>query len=111
MTTMRPGASFFNGKGRSSIEAWRILGGNCFSQVNTGKAAGFAETEADSRGRAGMTPAGARTDRKSTRLNSSHQIISYAVFCLKKKKKKNTNQLYLKKKKNKKKKKSIKINI
>src|SRR5258708_21728428 len=27
----------------------------------------------------------ATTDRKSTRLNSSHQIISYAVFCLKKK--------------------------
>src|SRR5258708_25399921 len=27
-----------------------------------------------------------RRDRKSTRLNSSHQIISYAVFCLKKKK-------------------------
>src|SRR3712207_9539800 len=29
----------------------------------------------------------ARTDRKSTRLNSSHANISYAVFCLKKKKK------------------------
>src|SRR5258708_27440902 len=29
---------------------------------------------------------GATGDRKSTRLNSSHQIISYAVFCLKKKK-------------------------
>src|SRR3712207_8824665 len=29
-------------------------------------------------------------DRKSTRLNSSHANISYAVFCLKKKKKKNT---------------------
>src|SRR5256885_12595986 len=29
------------------------------------------------------------TDRKSTRLNSSHLVISYAVFCLKKKKKKN----------------------
>src|SRR5438309_6780975 len=28
-------------------------------------------------------------DRKSTRLNSSHSSISYAVFCLKKKKKKN----------------------
>src|SRR3954464_7438714 len=28
-----------------------------------------------------------RSDRKSTRLNSSHTIISYAVFCLKKKKK------------------------
>src|SRR5205807_3894212 len=31
------------------------------------------------------------TDRKSTRLNSSHLVISYAVFCLKKKKKKNKN--------------------
>src|SRR5438552_11673245 len=29
---------------------------------------------------------GQDVDRKSTRLNSSHQIISYAVFCLKKKK-------------------------
>src|SRR5437588_3790403 len=29
-------------------------------------------------------------DRKSTRLNSSHTVISYAVFCLKKKKKKHT---------------------
>src|SRR4051795_5669468 len=28
-----------------------------------------------------------RSDRKSTRLNSSHTLISYAVFCLKKKKK------------------------
>src|SRR6266853_5892165 len=31
-----------------------------------------------------------RGDRKSTRLNSSHSQISYAVFCLKKKKKQNT---------------------
>src|SRR5438552_14587729 len=31
-----------------------------------------------------------RINRKSTRLNSSHQIISYAVFCLKKKTKKPT---------------------
>src|SRR5258708_21335019 len=33
-----------------------------------------------------MASAAFRRDRKSTRLNSSHQIISYAVFCLKKKK-------------------------
>src|SRR5258708_15161456 len=33
------------------------------------------------------TSASTPEDRKSTRLNSSHQIISYAVFCLKKKKK------------------------
>src|SRR5947208_12570929 len=32
------------------------------------------------------TQQGGVQDRKSTRLNSSHQIISYAVFCLKKKK-------------------------
>src|SRR5258708_24722058 len=31
-------------------------------------------------------------DRKSTRLNSSHQIISYAVFCLKKKKRSNLSR-------------------
>src|SRR5207248_8884706 len=33
---------------------------------------------------------GPQQDRKSTRLNSSHRTISYAVFCLKKKKKKTT---------------------
>src|SRR2546422_8223329 len=33
-------------------------------------------------------------DRKSTRLNSSHGYISYAVFCLKKKKKKESQELY-----------------
>src|SRR3712207_8738633 len=34
-----------------------------------------------------LEPAGQHQDRKSTRLNSSHANISYAVFCLKKKKK------------------------
>src|SRR2546430_6821925 len=36
-------------------------------------------------------PAASVVDRKSTRLNSSHSQISYAVFCLKKKKKRTTN--------------------
>src|SRR5471032_3599299 len=45
-----------------------------------------------------------RRDRKSTRLNSSHITISYAVFCLKKKKKKNISFNIKKKKKKKKKK-------
>src|SRR5690348_17698782 len=40
-------------------------------------------------------------DRKSTRLNSSHPSISYAVFCLKKKKKKNKYKHFI----------NIKINI
>src|SRR5436190_15271440 len=39
-----------------------------------------------------------RRDRKSTRLNSSHTVISYAVFCLKKKKKKKKNKEEIKKK-------------
>src|SRR2546426_5875026 len=34
----------------------------------------------------GHAPRGLLRDRKSTRLNSSHLVISYAVFCLKKKK-------------------------
>src|SRR5215204_6093883 len=42
---------------------------------------------------------GGGEDRKSTRLNSSHTVISYAVFCLKKKKTKNTKTLQHKKKK------------
>src|SRR3712207_7299874 len=37
-------------------------------------------------GREGLLPTAAALDRKSTRLNSSHANISYAVFCLKKKK-------------------------
>src|SRR6266853_6119065 len=43
------------------------------------------------------------SDRKSTRLNSSHSQISYAVFCLKKKKKKKKDSVIKKKKKKKKK--------
>src|SRR5438477_6322103 len=46
-----------------------------------------APTTSSCRARAGRR----RGDRKSTRLNSSHMSISYAVFCLKKKKKKKKN--------------------
>src|SRR5688572_32087852 len=46
------------------------------------------------RGRRGHAPLDRhRRDRKSTRLNSSHSQISYAVFCLKKKK--NSRQYFL----------------
>src|SRR3712207_9000935 len=38
---------------------------------------------------------GERVDRKSTRLNSSHANISYAVFCLKKKKTRTTHAISL----------------
>src|SRR5437879_10651252 len=43
--------------------------------------------------RPGCRSGGAVRDRKSTRLNSSHRCISYAVFCLKKKKKKKMKKI------------------
>src|SRR2546427_9505524 len=60
-------------------------------QLRASRRAARPDGDADFRGRRideGLRrPAGAR-DRKSTRLNSSHSQISYAVFCLKKKKQK-----------------------
>src|SRR5437879_13199708 len=49
--------------------------------------AGDAGTLDHRNGGLGHLPPAAAQDRKSTRLNSSHRCISYAVFCLKKKKK------------------------
>src|SRR5690349_22532037 len=70
---------------RSHVRA----GGKYRCPRETGTAAG-ADWSAVQRRRqpGGADPALAREDRKSTRLNSSHVEISYAVFCLKKKKKK-----------------------
>src|SRR3712207_7895323 len=50
-----------------------------------------AHGDGDGRGAAGHRAAARDADRKSTRLNSSHANISYAVFCLKKKKNKTLN--------------------
>src|SRR5688572_31276520 len=52
------------------------------------------ETSCQRRPRFPLAPSrrAASRDRKSTRLNSSHSQISYAVFCLKKKKKKTNNK-------------------
>src|SRR3989449_3507059 len=46
----------------------------------------FLELRTESRGPRGIPGENRKADRKSTRLNSSHGYISYAVFCLKKKK-------------------------
>src|SRR2546427_7980988 len=53
-----------------------------FGMVAGVLAANLAETTTSNTGEIGTY----HTDRKSTRLNSSHSQISYAVFCLKKKK-------------------------
>src|SRR5258708_31254042 len=59
------------------------------SEASVGKGLVMKRFQARARGHAGRVEKFfAHIDRKSTRLNSSHQIISYAVFCLKKKKKK-----------------------
>src|SRR5690349_22324445 len=58
---------------------------------NTGPPARPARRSA-SRNAARPAAPGSGIDRKSTRLNSSHVEISYAVFCLKKKKKNQTTQ-------------------
>src|SRR5256885_8948092 len=58
----QPGASMAFGRGERPKQPGRDVRGDAFAVVADGQ------------------------DRKSTRLNSSHLVISYAVFCLKKKK-------------------------
>src|SRR2546427_6497519 len=67
-----------------SCEACSFQGGRCRCQVS------FADGDAVERALEQLRRRRQRTDRKSTRLNSSHSQISYAVFCLKKKKKQRT---------------------
>src|SRR5438034_7209718 len=60
-------------------------GGGARDQQNDDQRIRQEQEDLDEAGRARRA-----RDRKSTRLNSSHTVISYAVFCLKKKKKKQT---------------------
>src|SRR2546426_7460876 len=73
-----------------SILAWERTQGSknwsCPGRMVRGKLGiGFKQT-GSSRSARGPAAASGTGDRKSTRLNSSHLVISYAVFCLKKKK-------------------------
>src|SRR5437667_10474475 len=82
---------FFNDTATTEIytlslhDALPILGAPCSAR---------SRTRSSAAGTAGRScRGGVMRDRKSTRLNSSHITISYAVFCLKKKKKtEKTNQ-------------------
>src|SRR5258708_14951585 len=81
-STLFPYTTLFRSKSPRQRQRTAIRFADSSSQWRTGKgtvsgaAGGPAEVLREGSG-----------DRKSTRLNSSHQIISYAVFCLKKKKK------------------------
>src|SRR2546430_5011220 len=64
-----------------------LLGANAIDRLLHLAVAPVAQLDGVGGGRKQKTVYRIRTDRKSTRLNSSHSQISYAVFCLKKKKK------------------------
>src|SRR5690625_6521352 len=66
-----------------ALMAWLAWSSDRISRM-LGRRAVMVLLEAGRRPQAGVPPE--RGDRKSTRLNSSHVAISYAVFCLKKKK-------------------------
>src|SRR3712207_8018409 len=73
---------------RSALaQAARVQGGRDAVDVGGQLAVGddVAFEAVDERGGVGLLAPGREEDRKSTRLNSSHANISYAVFCLKKK--------------------------
>src|SRR5437588_5511100 len=75
------GREIIDSRGNPTVEAEVILDSGVLGRaaVPSGASTGTREAEEAPEGTA---------DRKSTRLNSSHTVISYAVFCLKKKKKK-----------------------
>src|SRR5437588_5012736 len=78
---------FFNDTATTEIYTLSLHDALPIYQLGVGRLAGRLYQHQDRRGIGGL-----QVDRKSTRLNSSHTVISYAVFCLKKKKR-NTVQL------------------
>src|SRR2546430_6662188 len=93
-STLFPYTTLFrSGYGASVSGAWRLgrlrdnvvfqgIGGRGIANYYNDNYGLGSDVGFDARGRVVATP-----DRKSTRLNSSHSQISYAVFCLKKKNK------------------------
>src|SRR3712207_7573881 len=94
-STLFPYTTLFRSRARSAVGLPTL--GRCMG-VGESRRGGEAESQAECASRtarfgsesrgfgAGHKADAATSDRKSTRLNSSHANISYAVFCLKKKK-------------------------
>src|SRR2546426_6232062 len=79
-STLFPYTTLFRSVGPTEIHGARL----CVEAPDVGRAGVHNDVDVAAIARSGEA---ARTgDRKSTRLNSSHLVISYAVFCLKKKK-------------------------
>src|SRR5438105_5346353 len=75
---------WLRGQGRHEPRVGRVPCRGCLSDRDACGGLVYGQDLGVPGGFVGVTPPG--TDRKSTRLNSSHEWISYAVFCLKKKK-------------------------
>src|SRR3712207_8683251 len=80
-STLFPYTTLFRSERQDCRELERVR--HCEADAATGDAPGL-DPEGHA-GRAALPARKRRRDRKSTRLNSSHANISYAVFCLKKK--------------------------
>src|SRR5258708_21484713 len=76
---------FFNDTATTEIYTLSLHDALPIYSGNAGSDGALVEGASNASGSAGRLASEGRGDRKSTRLNSSHQIISYAVFCLKKK--------------------------
>src|SRR5256885_7168767 len=91
-STLFPYTTLFRSLGRAAVARVevrrRIGGGNQHALVHAGgnEARRRVERHQEARALRADVEAADAADRKSTRLNSSHLVISYAVFCLKKKK-------------------------
>src|SRR2546430_3131059 len=84
-STLFPYTTLFRSAAERAGEIVAVIG-----VAGNGQAELAARAAAEGRGRVARIPEDRTRDRKSTRLNSSHSQISYAVFCLKKKKKTKT---------------------
>src|SRR2546422_3832101 len=82
-STLFPYTTLFRSLAISSSGEFRDL----VEAVDAGAPLPYAAVTANAGSTLGSRAAARALDRKSTRLNSSHGYISYAVFCLKKKKK------------------------
>src|SRR2546426_3788498 len=79
---------FFNDTATTEIYTLSLHDALPISTSTRSRRSGCVSTSCSTNRRSRAGACASARDRKSTRLNSSHLVISYAVFCLKKKKKK-----------------------
>src|SRR2546426_3109394 len=87
-STLFPYTTLFRSRDRDALHSSRRQVRRVHVQEQSAGAAEGQYARREARDERGARAEVRGLDRKSTRLNSSHLVISYAVFCLKKKKKK-----------------------